>query len=363
MQRLIHRVRNASVGPLSQFLDRCSPLKLNLLGLLAVLAIGYLDYVSGPELVLSAFYFVPVAISTWYAGGASGILLSCMSVATMFTVDVLAHRYEVLTIPGLNAAIRLSFFLFVVSVLRRRKVAEERIRELMRLKSEFTAMVSHELRTPLSAIKEGLAMAIESASGSLEDKPRQYLDIVGRSVDRLSRLVTNALDFQKLDAGRMEFMWEPCDVNALIASVVNAFAPMAQRQGLDLRMDLAAGLPAVICDRDKITQVVSNLLDNAIKFSGQGQVRVTTGLEDGGLRVSIRDQGTGIPNEALPKLFQQFMQLRMANRKTEGTGLGLAISKKIVDHHRGRFEVDSAVGQGSTFSFVLPLKQAAEMEI
>lgn len=203
-------------------------------------------------------------------------------------------------------------------------------------------------------------MVLESAAGSLEAKPRQYLDIVGRSVDRLSRLVTNVLDFQKLDAGRMEFAFEACDVNGLVTSVVNAFAPVAAKRGLELRVDLMAGLPEIVCDRDKVTQVVSNLLDNAIKFTDRGCVRVTTERQNHAVRVAVHDQGAGIPSEALPKLFQQFAQLRTGEKKANGTGLGLAISKKIIDHHRGWIGAESAAGQGSVFSFTLPLDPPEE---
>jgi signal transduction histidine kinase len=322
-----------------------------------IIAVAWLDYITGPDLALSIFYVIPIAMGAWYVGGRSGAVLSVISALAMLLVDFATKRYESPLIPEWNAAVRLTFFLVIAYILRRRKVAEDRVRQLMRVKSEFTSMVAHELRTPLASIKEGLAMVLDQAGGPLSPKQHQYLSIVKRNVDRLGRLVSDVLNYQKLEAGRMEYAFEACDLNMVVTGAVNTFAPMAAKVGLELRADVIAGLPTVMCDKDKITQVISNLVDNALKFSERGCVRVTTERIEGEVRVAVHDEGMGIRKEDVPRLFEGFSRLeREGDKKSSGTGLGLAIAKRIVAQHQGQIGVESVHGQGSTFYFTLPIK-------
>ena len=349
----VQAIRNATVWLLMGRSKRF----LNIVGLILIAAIAWLDHATGPEIVLSIFYLIPVVIVTWYAGGRSGVMLAVVSAIAMLLVDIQTQNYVSLIIPQWNAAVRLGFLLIITYILCRRKAAEEKARHLMNVRSEFTAMVSHELRTPIAAIKEGLSLVGDEAVGPLNTRQQQYLAIVRRNVDRLARLVSDVLSFQKLELGRMEYHFEACDMNTLVTSVVTTFAPVAAKQGIELRADVMANLPTVHCDPDKISQVVSNLVDNAIKFSERGCVCVATDQNADMVSIRVSDQGVGIRSEDVPRLFQGFTRLEYEeDRKTSGTGLGLAIAKRIIDQHRGRIEVDSVRMRGTTFVVSLPIQ-------
>lgn len=355
----LQRLRRLWAMP-ARLLSARSKTFLSLFGLVLVVLIGLLDYATGPLLVLSVFYVIPIAIVSWYVSIQAGAALSCVSAATMLAGDLWTRFSASPGIPAWNAVVRLGFFLLIVWILKRRKATEEKLQTLMHIKTEFTSMVSHELRTPLSSITEGLAMLLEETAGPLTGKQQQYLEIVQRNVDRLARLVTDVLDDQKLEAGRMDFVMEPCDVGALVASTVSEFVPVASKRGLELRADVTVGLPAVLCDRDKIVQVLSNLLDNAIKFTERGCIRVAMERLAGRVRVAVCDQGPGVQPADCAKLFHGFVQLVHANSRSHtGTGLGLAISKKIIERHRGQIGIESAPDEGAVFYFTLPLEENA----
>lgn len=230
------------------------------------------------------------------------------------------------------------------------------MQEAADMKAEFAAIVSHELRTPLTAVK----ISIDMAASNEEDpeRRRRFLTISKSSVDRLARLINEVLDFQKLDAGKQNFRLQSHDLNALVVETAQSFAPLAQQRGTKVEVALAEGLPAVVCDKDKVTQVVLNLVNNAVKFCPQGPVTLRTELRDGGVRVSVRDAGPGISAEDQAKLFRSFSQIPASGKTGEGSGLGLAISRKIVEHHGGRIGVESEFGKGATFYFTLPLGDA-----
>ena len=239
-----------------------------------------------------------------------------------------------------------------------RKRSEDKLEEAMAVKSEFTSMVSHELRTPMTVIKEGISMVLEQAAESLSPLHRDYLETTQRNVDRLARLINDVLDFQKLESGQMEFRRDGYDVNAVIQESLADWTALAQPKGLELVTALIPGLPKVPFDKDKITQVLTNLVSNAVKFTPKGKIAIRTEWLDNAVKVSVQDDGIGIKPEDLPKLFQSFSQIPFQGaRKPGGTGLGLAISKKIVEMHRGKIGVDSVVGQGSTFYFLLPIAE------
>lgn len=237
-------------------------------------------------------------------------------------------------------------------------LAEKKIQEAADMKAEFAAIVSHELRTPLTSIKIGIDMALEKPGeeGALSSEDRDhFLSVAKRSVDRLARLINEVLDFQKLDIGGQEFHMLAQDVNAVVAEVSRSFAPVARERGAELVEELADGLPACVFDKDRISQVVLNLVNNAVKFCPKGRVTVRTEAQEGFVRISIRDEGPGIAEEDQKKLFRSFSQVHASGRKVEGSGLGLAISRKIVEQHSGRIGVESARGQGAVFYFLLPV--------
>jgi len=235
---------------------------------------------------------------------------------------------------------------------------EDKLQQALKIKSDFTSMVSHELRTPLAAIKEGIAIVLDQTAGTLNEKQKEFLNIAQRNVDRLTRIISEILDFQKLEAGRMVFHMEENDINDIVGEVEKANGPLAKEKGLNLKVRLQDNLPKPRLDRDKIVQVLANLLSNAFKVTEKGGVTISTALGNNFIQVSVQDTGFGIKEVDMPKLFQKFAQLENGTmRKPGGTGLGLAICKEIVEAHKGKIWAESTYGQGSTFHFILPVKE------
>ncbi len=274
-------------------------------------------------------------------------------------LDVVRHGKE----PGI-AEMRVaetewngqSAYLALLRDITERKLAEEKLKEAIEMKSEFMSVASHELRTPLTAMKEAIRLVITEQTGKLNDEQKEFLDIAKRNVDRLARLVNDVLDFQKLGAGKMEFEIRENDINEVTTEVYAAMAPTAKSLGIDFFLDLEKDMPKVKFDRDKITQVLTNLVANAQKFTERGNITVSTSKGENVIQVSVSDTGPGIRAEDLPKVFREFEQLQKGgDRKVGGTGLGLAISKEIIEQHRGKICVESEYGKGTTFHFILPI--------
>ncbi len=239
-----------------------------------------------------------------------------------------------------------------------RKRIEKSLKEAMEVKSQFISMVSHELRTPLTAIKEAIAIVLDGSAGEINDEQKDFLDMAKRNVDRLARLIHNALDFQKLERGKMEFNIQENDINEVVKDIWNTMSSLARDAGLDFSIRLKDKLPSITFDKDKITQVLVNIVNNAIKFTNEGRIVIATSQEGNVVQVSVRDTGPGIKKKDLSKLFHSFEQLSAPRgEKMGGTGLGLAISKEIVEKHRGKIWAESKVGQGTTFHFILPVKE------
>jgi signal transduction histidine kinase len=227
------------------------------------------------------------------------------------------------------------------------------------VKSEFTSMVSHELRTPLTAIKEAIDVVEDETAGPVNEHQKNFLILAKRNVDRLHRLINDTLDFSKLERGEFHLQPQWHDLNAVVAEVVQQQALPAQKRGLDMQFLPEAHLPRIRLDADRISQVLVNLIGNAILYCGHGSIRVHTRGEDREVLVEVEDTGPGIPNESLKHIFDAFVQLSSGpQRRTGGTGLGLAISKKIIELHGGRIWAESELGRGSKFVFTLPANNA-----
>ncbi len=231
-------------------------------------------------------------------------------------------------------------------------------KKLERLKDDFVSTISHELRTPLTAIKEGINIVSDGSAGEINNEQQEFLGIAKRNVDRLARLINEILDFQKFESGKMAYNISENDILSVVKEVSESMSVVASSKGLLLKLDLQEGLPKIKFDRDKITQVLTNLVNNAIKFTKEGQVTISVKTGNNIVQVSVRDTGPGIRGEDLAKLFQKFVQLEsLSDRKTGGTGLGLAISKDIIEDHRGKIWAESESGKGSVFSFILPIEE------
>lgn len=240
-----------------------------------------------------------------------------------------------------------------------REVAERRRAE--GLKDEFVSTVSHELRTPLAITKEGIDLLIDGIPGAINDKQRGVLTTAKGNVDRLARIINDLLDISKIEAGKMDLEKTRVDLVGVAAEAVEAVRPLAEQKGLTLSTEFPTGGIDVLADADRIMQVLTNLVANAVKFTQDGSITVSVRREQEGVRCAVRDTGDGIAEEDLPKLFGKFIQIgRTHGAGQKGTGLGLAIAKNIVELHRGQVQVESRLHKGSTFSFVLPFYSEEE---
>lgn len=235
--------------------------------------------------------------------------------------------------------------------------AKELEKALM-VKSDFISMASHELRTPLAAIKEGIGIVLDGKTGEIASQQKEFLHMAQRNVDRLARIINDILDFQKLEYGKMVMRVKENDINEITNEACNMMAHMARDKRLELIIALGKDIPKINCDRDKITQVLTNLISNAVKFTDKGTIKVSTCRDANVVMVSVVDTGIGIKEEDMSNLFQKFSQIEKGlERKPGGTGLGLIISKEIIEKHKGKIWVESKFGEGTVFHFVLPIKE------
>ena len=234
-----------------------------------------------------------------------------------------------------------------------------RVREVNQLKSEFVSLVSHELRTPLTAITGYLDLLLEDQSGQAAKSP-EILSIVKRNTDRLVKLLDDLLDLSRIESGKFELNLTAVDVMALIAEVVSLLRPQIEAKDQQLTVDPAETLPLVRGDADRIRRILINLLSNAHKYTPPaGHIWVTAHRLQGWVQIDVRDNGIGFSLEEQAHLFDKFFRAQQpATQEVGGTGLGLPITRLLVELHGGRISVVSAPGQGSTFSFTLPVAHA-----
>ena len=237
---------------------------------------------------------------------------------------------------------------------------EEKGRQLelaSKYKSQFLASMSHELRTPMNAVLGYTRMLLMNVYGELPEKVRDVHGRIDKSGRHLLGLINDVLDFSKIEAGQLTLSINPYSIKDVVHAVVGGTQSLAAEKKLPLKVTVPPDLPAAMGDERRITQVLLNLVGNAIKFTDSGEVRIDVALRDGALEVSVADTGPGIADADRENIFEEFRQAENpASQKKGGTGLGLAIAKKIVELHGGRIWVESETGRGSKFTFTLPLK-------
>ena len=230
------------------------------------------------------------------------------------------------------------------------------LEEASRHKSQFLANMSHELRTPLNAVLGYTELILDSVYGELPEKARSVLDRIQRNGRHLLGLINEVLDLSKIEAGQLVLTLSDYSLKAVVESVYTTVEPLAKEKGLAFKAEISPDLPTGRGDERQLTQVLLNLVGNAIKFTDTGEVVIKASNVNGSFEVAVRDTGPGISAADQAKLFQEFQQAdNSITRKKGGTGLGLAISKRIIEMHGGRLGVKSRPGHGSTFAFTLPV--------
>ena len=256
------------------------------------------------------------------------------------------------------------------------KNTNTKLEKLERLKSEFISIVSHELRTPLTAIKNSLEICLSGKAGDISTIMDKFLNMAKRNVMRLSGIINDLLDLSKIEAGKMDFKFEMGDINTPVEFIKNTFENLAKEKNISLISEKDLNLPGTYFDNQRIEQVVSNLVSNAIKFTDEGgKIIIKTEivkksdldvkklntdnkqlLYENYIKISVTDNGIGIAPEDQKKVFDQFQQIENSlNRQNGGTGLGLPIAKQLIEAHKGFIWVESEVNSGTAFSFIIPV--------
>ena len=236
------------------------------------------------------------------------------------------------------------------------KDANSELMQLNRVKSDFVSTVSHELRTPLTSIKGYVSIVLDGDVGPINEQQKEFLRIVNKENDRLTNLISDLLDIQKIESGKMPFNFKDFRLEDFLKSYSKELDKMARDNNATIAITVAGNVPLLRADEDKIKQVFTNLVSNALKFSQpKPEIKIKVLNERDYVQVDITDNGIGIGKNDIPKLFQKFYQVdSQSNRKVGGTGLGLSICRHIIETHGGEIGVHSTLGKGSTFSFTLP---------
>jgi len=258
-----------------------------------------------------------------------------------------------------------------------------KLEKLEKLKSEFISIVSHELRTPLTSIKNSLDIMLTGKTGEITKVQNNFLSIAKRNVDRLSGIINDLLDLSKIEAGKMEYRFEPLNIIEPIQFVISTFEHLADKKNIKILTNIPGNISKVYGDMNRIEQVLSNLVSNAIKFTPEnGLIKITaeeinakeidTSLfyrdtsaltlkqpfmpEGDYVKISVEDTGIGIKQSDIPKVFDKFQQIESSlSREVGGTGLGLSIARQLIEAHRGEIWLESEIHKGSKFSFILPV--------
>ncbi len=228
-------------------------------------------------------------------------------------------------------------------------------KEVDRLKTEFISTVSHELRTPLTTIRESVSQVLDGILGPTTDQQREFLSICLEDIDRLTRIINDLLDISKIEARKIQLKREMVDLAAVVKNVGLIFQPRFKEKALELKTVFSGQKFEAYADKDKIIQVLTNLVGNSLKFTRKGYVRISLEEKQDFVECSISDTGRGISEEDLPKVFSKFQQFGRTDGPGEkGTGLGLSIDKVIIEMHQGKVWVESSLNQWTKFSFTLP---------
>ena len=223
------------------------------------------------------------------------------------------------------------------------------------LKDEFVSTISHELRTPLSIIKEGTSLILDGLVGAVSDEQAKILRIGRENIDRLAHIIDNMLDIANLDMGRVVLKKQRVNLTELVGKAIQPFEAKAREKGIELKLQLPETPVEAPADPQRLLQVLSSLLENAVRFTPKGSVEISVSAENDRVICQVSDTGAGISEEDLPKLFRRFQQFgRKYGPGEQGTGLGLAIAKQLVELHGGQMQVRSQLGHGTQIVFTLP---------
>ena len=246
--------------------------------------------------------------------------------------------------------------------------ANQELKRIDEIKSEFVSVASHELRTPLAAIKNAVQLILQGKTGEINENQKNFLSMADRNISRLTNILNDLLNLSRIESGKIDLKIEELDPRIPIEFIVSSLKPQADGKSLQLRIEIQKELSAVYGDREKVEQILTNLVGNAIKFTPEGgEITVSARPSPRGrnkLAISVRDSGIGISEDQFEKIFEKFHQVEGSlHRSVSGTGLGLAITKGLVEAQHGEIWVESQIGKGSTFTFTLSISEGERRDL
>jgi signal transduction histidine kinase len=311
---------------------------------------------------LFLLFFTALAITRYHLFGIEVILteilvgvIGILLVVQIFTAPSTVWR---IVNGGIFVLYCIFGYLLIRGVFREIRRREE-LEKISQAKSEFISITSHQLRTPLSAIKGYLSMVLEGTYGGISERVKKVIENVYTANERLIKLVNSFLDVSRIELGREELKLERISIEDLISETVSEMEIEARKKNLYLKFERPKiALPKILIDRGRIKEVISNLIDNAIKYTQKGGITIKSQISNGKCQISISDTGEGLTKEEISRLFESFSRgTAGAKFWTEGVGLGLYVSKKFVELHGGKIWAESeGKGKGSTFYIELPIK-------
>jgi len=229
----------------------------------------------------------------------------------------------------------------------------KKLQDLDKLKSDFVSTVSHELRTPLATTKDAIILVLDELPGKINEKQKTILNIAKNNINRLERIINNILDVSKIEAGKVELKRETINIADLVKQIAASFESKIKQKGLELKVNVPD--VNVYVDQDKMPQIFSNLIANAIKFTEKGRIEISVAEKEKTIECTVRDTGKGIPKKDIPRVFGKFQQFaRASGAEEKGTGLGLSIVRSLIELHRGGIWFESFEGKGTEFTFTIP---------
>ncbi|MCK4307475.1 PAS domain S-box protein [candidate division WOR-3 bacterium] len=245
----------------------------------------------------------------------------------------------------------------IVTILR--DITKEK--EIDQLKADFISMVSHDLRSPLATVKNVIEIIIEGQAGKVTDAQQHLLNLADKKITMLNYLVEDLLDLSKIESGQMRMEFALVDVVEAINDVLTTLDSKVQEKKIQINTNLESEIPRIYGDYQRVVQILMNIIGNAVKFTDKGVITIQLKKENGYAKVSVKDTGPGIAPEDVKKIFDKFYQSKVSIKgSSKGVGLGLTIAKKLVEAHKGKIEVKSEHGKGSTFHILLPFSKKRE---
>ncbi|MGB2869800.1 MAG: HAMP domain-containing sensor histidine kinase [Bacteroidota bacterium] len=321
-------------------------------GLGLLVAIGILDYVTGPELSFSIFYLIPISFIAWTVGRKFGILASFLGATVWLLLELqMGPRYAVPAIAYWNALVRLGFFIIVALALSALRRSQER-------QEELGHFVVHDLQTPLTNLTAGIRTLDRLAGKKLSSDAKDLIEICLANCEQLTIITDSLLGLARIEAGKMPLQTAPASLKDLVNSSLDQVRTIAAHKKMQIVADLTEDADSVIADSTLTTRVLVNLVSNAIRYSNPGTLIVvqTKKYSETMASVSVTDQGPGISEEWKKKVFEKFSQIEARKSGSAvGSGLGLSFCRKAVETQGGSILLRSVVDEGTTVVFTLPL--------